>query len=131
MASASLLGASFAGTACLISVLTRDKARAAGMALLTWFLLVVLFDLLLLAVLVVSGGNAVERAVYPYLLLLNPIDVFRLANLVSLGGAAGNDVFLAMTAAHAYHPALLYAALVAWAGAPFGLALLRFRKQEV
>lgn len=129
--SASLLGASFAGMALMISVWARDKARASGLALLAWFAAVLLFDLLLLAVLVVSGGSPVERAVYPYLLLLNPVDVFRLVNLVALSGGTGNDVFISMTAAHVYHPATLYGALLAWAIGPFALALTGFRKQEV
>lgn len=129
--SASMLGASFVGMACVISIWSRDKSRATGLALLTWFIAVLLFDLLLLAGLVVSGGNATERAVYPYLLLLNPVDVFRLVNLVGLGRGAGNDVFMAMTAAHAYQPAMLYGALAAWAFGPFALALAIFRKQEV
>lgn len=131
MASASLLGASFVGVACTLSVLTHDKARAAGLALLTWFVLVVLFDLLFLAVLVASGGNPVERAVYPYLLLLNPIDVFRLVNLTALGKGGGNGVFLGMTAAHAYRPWLPWAALAVWSVLPFIGALYAFRKQEV
>lgn len=131
IASASLLGASFVGLACLISVLVREKARAAGFALLSWLMLVILFDLLLLAVLVISGGNAVEQAVYPYLLLLNPIDVFRLINLVGLGNNGGNGIFMAMTAAHAYHPWVLYGALAAWAGMPFAGAVLVFRRQEM
>ncbi|MCE5233079.1 MAG: ABC transporter permease subunit [Mizugakiibacter sp.] len=129
--SASLLGASFAGMACLISALAREKARAAGLALLAWFVLVMLFDLVLLALLVFSGGNAMERALYPYLLLANPIDVFRLVNLVALGAGAGNDVFMSMTAAHAYPPALLVAAMLAWGFGPFLLALLAFRRQEL
>lgn len=131
VASASLLGATFAGMACLVSALAREKARAAGLALLTWFALVILFDLALLALLVVSGGNATERAVYPYLLLVNPIDVFRLVNLLTLGEGAGNDVFMSMTAAHSYHPALLGAAMLAWGFGPFAIALRVFRRQEI
>lgn len=130
-ASASLLGASFVGMACLISVLTRDKSRAAGAALLTWFALVVLFDLILLVVLVVSGGNAVEQTVYPYLLLLNPIDVFRLVNLLPLGSSSGSDALISMTAARAYSPLVLYLSMVLWSVVPFALALLKFRRQEV
>jgi len=130
MVSASLLGTSFVGVACLISVLCWEKARAAGLALMAWFLLVILFDLVLLAVLVASGGDAVERAVFPYLLLLNPVDVFRLVNLVDLQGA-GNAMFLSMTAGEAYPPAVLWAAAVAWAALPFSLALAAFRKQEI
>ncbi len=130
VASASLFGMSFVGMACLISILTKAKARAAGLALLTWFASVVLFDLILLAVLVVSGGNAVEQAIYPYLMLLNPIDVFRLINLLGLHGSGGSAFFMAMSSAHAYSFAALYAALLGWAVAPFAVAALVFRRQE-
>jgi Cu-processing system permease protein len=92
---------------------------------------VVLFDLALLALLVVSGGNPVERAVYPYLLLFNPVDVFRLVNLTALGDGAGNDLLTGMTAHHVYPPALLYALLLGWAVAPFAWAMLAFRRKEI
>lgn len=131
MATASLLGASFVGMACLISVLTRDKSRASGLSLMVWFLLVIVFDLVLLAALVASGGDAVERLVYPYLLLLNPIDVFRLANLTGLGAGAGNETFIGMTGGHHYHLAGLYAVLLLWSVAPFIVSLLLFRRQEL
>lgn len=129
--SASLLGASFVGVACLISVQTTSKSRAAGLALIGWLASVVLFDLALLALLVVSGGNPVERAVYPYLLLLNPVDVFRLVNLAALGNGAGNELLTGMTAGHTYAPALLYAVLLGWAALPFAWAALAFRNKEV
>jgi Cu-processing system permease protein len=131
VASASMLGASFVALACVISVLTDDKSRAAGLALVMWFSSVVLFDLGLLAVLVFSGGNRAEQALYPYLLLLNPIDVFRLINLTGLGNGAGNELFMGMTASHVYHPATLYLVLLAWVVAPFWIALSMFRRKEV
>lgn len=129
--SASLLGCSFAGAACLVSVFTREKSRAAGLSLLVWFGFVVAFDLVLLAVLVASGGNPLERVVYPYLMLLNPIDVFRLINLQHLAAAGHGDVLVAMAAGHRYQPVVLYGALLWWSGAPFLMALFGFRRQEV
>lgn len=131
LSSACLLGLAFIGLACLISALTREKARAAGLALLSWFVLVVLFDLVLVGVLVVSGGDSVERAVFPYLLLLDPIDVFRLINLIGLKSGGGNTFFLAMTAAHAYPMSLLYGTLLGWTALPFGIALWAFGRREI
>lgn len=131
LVSASLLGASFVGLACLISAVTKEKAWAAGLALLSWITIVVLFDLAFLGLLVVTGGNPIERAIYPYLLLLDPVDVFRLVNLIGLHGSRGSAFFMAMTADHAYQPALLYAVLIAWAIAPFGLAVAAFRRSEI
>ena len=129
--SASLLGACFVGLACLINVQTADKSRAAGLALIGWLVSVVLFDLALLALLVVSGGNPVERAVYPYLLLFNPVDVFRLVNLTALGDGTGGDLLTGMTAHHSYSPTLLYTLLLGWAVAPFAWAMLAFRRKEI
>lgn len=131
LSSACLLGLGFIGLGCLISALTHEKARAAGLALLAWFVFVVLFDLTLLAVLVMSGGSALERSVFPYLLLLDPIDVFRLINLLGLKAGAGNSFFLAMTASRAYPLSLLYGVLLAWTALPFGVALWVFKSREV
>lgn len=131
LVSASILGASFVGIACLISVISKEKARAAGLALLSWIAIVIIFDLVFLGVLVITGGNAIEQAIYPYLLLLNPVDVFRLVNLIGLNEGRGSAFFMAMTANHIYQPVTLYAVLVAWAIAPFGLAVAVFRKCEV
>ena len=129
--SATLLGASFVALGCVISVVTNDKSRAAGLALVIWFVSVVLFDLGLLALLVFSGGNPVEKAIFPYLLLLNPIDVFRLINLTMLGNGAGNDLFMGMTASYVYAPAVLYAAMLLWIAVPLLAALLLFRRKEI
>ena len=131
MISATLLGASFVALACLISAAVKEKAQAAGLALLAWLALVILFDLVLLAVLVLSGGNAAEQALYPWLLLLNPIDVFRLINLTGLGGHGGNAFFLAMSGTHAYSPAVLYGALLAWTVLPLAAAAALFAKTEI
>jgi Cu-processing system permease protein len=131
LSSACLLGLGFVGLACLISVLAHEKARAAGLALLTWFVSVVLFDLVLLGVLVMSGGNSIERSVFPYLLLLDPIDVFRLINLLGIEGGGGNAFFLAMTAEHAYPVSLLFGTLLAWTLVPFTLAVWVFRRSEI
>lgn len=129
--SAAMLGASFIGFGCLISVIAEDKSRAAGIALITWIALVVLFDLCLLALLVITGGNRIEQQVFPFLLLLNPIDVFRLINLSHLSGGAGNDLFLGMTAAHVYQLPSLYAILLGWVVVPAGSALHIFKRKEV
>ncbi|MDE3114913.1 MAG: ABC transporter permease subunit [Pseudomonadota bacterium] len=131
MISAALLGASFVALACLISALVKEKAQAAGLALLAWLAFVILFDLVLLAVLVLSGGNATEQALYPWLLLLNPIDVFRLINLSGLGANGGDAFLMAMSGTHAYSPAVLYGALLAWTVLPLGAAAAVFAKAEI
>ncbi|TAL71452.1 MAG: ABC transporter permease [Rhodanobacter sp.] len=130
MLSGALLGACFIALAAIVGTAARDKARAAGIALLVWLMAVVVFDLCLLAVLVLSGGSGWERAAFPYLLYLNPVDVFRLVNLTTLGAGSGNELFMGMTAGHAYPLWGLYLALVLWVVVPFGLAQWLFRREE-
>ncbi len=129
--SASMLGASFVALASVISVITADKARAAGLALVTWLGTVIIFDLCLLAILVFSGGSRWEQSLFPHLLYLNPIDVFRLINLTTLGSGSGNELFMGMTATHVYRPLVLYLAMLLWVVVPFALAQFLFRRKEV
>lgn len=129
--SAAMLGASFVAMASVISVTAVDKARAAGLALVTWLATVIIFDLCLLAILVFSGGNAWEQSVFPRLLYLNPIDVFRLINLTTLGSGSGNELFMGMTGTHVYRLPELYLVLLAWIVLPFLAALLLFRRKEI
>ena len=129
--SASLLGATFLGLAYIISVRAVERTRAAGVALLIWFFFVVVFDLVLLAVLVGTGGNSVERIIIPYVLLLNPVDVFRLVNLLRFGHGAG-----AMTLSGAVmHDTLgwlnLLGILFLWGTIPVSLAIWRFRRSDI
>jgi Cu-processing system permease protein len=129
--SASMLGASFVALASVISVTTADKARAAGLALVTWLLTVIIFDLCLLAILVLSGGQPWEQAIFPRLLYLNPIDVFRLINLTTLGSGSGNELFMGMTGTHVYQLWVLYLVMLLWVVIPFALAQFLFRRKEV
>ncbi|MDR5653640.1 ABC transporter permease [Ruixingdingia sedimenti] len=92
-----LLGATFLGIGYALSALARRPAGAAGLAIGLWLLAVVLYDLALLAAIVADGGGAFTTGVFPWLLLANPADAFRLFNLAAseataaaagLGGAA-------------------------------------------
>src|SRR5574338_1628977 len=83
MLSSVLLGCAFLSLAVMLSVFAADRTRASGLAIAMWFFFVLIFDLLLLGALVVSGGQW-GGDVMPYLLLLNPADVFRILNIFAL-----------------------------------------------
>lgn len=74
---ATLLGWIFIAIATMISASVAEKSKAAGLALIVWFVFVFMFDLSLLGLLVGTEGN-VNAELFPYLLLLNPTDIFRL-----------------------------------------------------
>lgn len=92
-----LLGATFLGVGYAISAFARRPGAAAGVAIGLWLVLIVLYDLGLLAAVVASGDGAFSTQVFPWLLLANPADAFRLYNLAAseataaaagVGGAA-------------------------------------------
>ncbi|MFG6158797.1 ABC transporter permease [Halomonas sp. 1390] len=127
IASSVLLGWVFIAFAYLISVCVTEKARAAGLALVVWFLFVLVFDLGLLALLV-----SVERGGdwLPWLLLLNPIECFRLINLAGVEAARSYIGLTAIAEGGAFQPAVVVPILMAWILVPLGLALLRFRHRS-
>ncbi|MGM0701740.1 MAG: ABC transporter permease subunit [Pseudomonadota bacterium] len=127
--SATLLGWAFIGFAYLISVSVSEKSRAAGIALVVWFAFVLVFDLLLLGLLVGTGGE-VSQGLFHVLLLLNPADIFRIVNLTFFEAARTQAGLASIGADAAFHPALLLGALVLWVAVPLGLALWIFRRRE-
>jgi Cu-processing system permease protein len=121
-----LLGLAFLSLAMLLSVLARDRTRASGLAIALWFALVLVFDLLLLGLLVASGGELGGDA-FAYLLLLNPADIFRILNIFSL-----DDVRRLYGLASIVPPALGQAwlmggAMLVWIVGPLALASWRFK----
>ena len=126
--SAVLLGWVFIALAYLISVGVGEKSRAAGLALIVWFLFVLVFDLALLGLLVGTAGG-VGADFFPYLLLLNPTDVFRLANLAGFEAAQAYSGLVSVSAAHLFNPSLLLGVLLIWVLVPFGLGAWVFNRR--
>lgn len=126
-----LLGAAFIAIGYLVSVLVRERATAAGIAVGIWLLLVVVFDMALLGVLVADQGRVISSTALSGLLLLNPTDVYRLLNL---GGATNVSTFSGMSGLAgtvALGPALLLTALAAWTLVPLALAAMIFSRREL
>ena len=128
--SATLLGLVFLALAYLLSSLVTEKSSAAGLALGVWFFFVLVFDLALLGVLVLGKG-ALSPELLPWLLLLNPTDVFRLINLVGFESSGNALGVMALGGDLPVSPAWLWLCLLGFMGFFLGLAYLLFRKREV
>ena len=95
-----LLGATFLGAGYALSSLARRPSGAAGLAMGLWLGAVVLYDLGLLAAVVADNGGWFTTSVFPFALLANPADAFRLFNLAAseataaAAGVAGADAAL-------------------------------------
>lgn len=131
MASSVGLGAVFLAIGYLASTLVRERATAAGLVVGVWLALVVLGDLVLLGALAATQGQGPIAALFPWVLLANPADVFRLLNLSGFAEVRQFSGLAGLAADQLISPAVLAAALVAWIAAPLALAVLVFRRRTV
>lgn len=123
----------FVSMAFLASVLTRDKAKAIGVALLFWFYFSLIYDGLLLWVVYSFSDYPLEKVTLG-LIALNPVDLARVIMLLQLDisalmgytGAFYKDFF-------GSHVGILLSVLVLvlWIVLPLLLALRIFRKKDL
>jgi Cu-processing system permease protein len=121
------LGAVFVAFGLLISAASPRTGAAAAFAVGLWLLFVVLYDVALLGAVIAAGDGFFTMQLFPWLVLANPADAFRLYNLVSLDAApvAGIDG-LARTLPVA--PAVTLVPLVAWSVAALAAGIAIFRR---
>ena len=91
-----------------------------------WFFFVLVFDLLLLGGLVASGGETGAEW-FPYLLLLNPADVFRILNIFSLDDVRTLYGLTSIVPAALAKPWLMALVMLGWIALPLAIANWRFR----
>ena len=127
MLSSTLLGWVFLALAYVLSSKVSEKSSAAGLALGVWFLFVLVFDLALLALLVLSEGKF-NPDLLPWLLLLNPADVYRLINLSGFEGGSAAGV-MALGGDLPIGGLLLWLCLLLWVGVPLLLAYWVFLRR--
>ena len=128
MLSSTLLGWVFLAMAYVLSSAVSEKSSAAGLALGVWFLFVLVFDLALLALLVLSEGK-LNPELLPWLLLLNPTDVYRLINLSGFDGGGSAVGVMALGGDLPVDGRLLWLCLLLWVGAPLALAYWVFLRR--
>ena len=100
---------------------------ASGLAIAVWFFFVLVFDLLLLGVLVTTGGRFAGDA-FAWLLLLNPADVFRILNIFSMEDVRTLYGLSTVFPAQLARPGVLGGVMLLWIVVPLMLAALRFRR---
>ena len=124
--SALLMGLAFLSLAVLVSVIARDRTRASGAAIILWFLFVLVFDLVLLGVLVATAGHY-GGDVFPWLLLLNPTDVFRIMNVFSTEDVRSAYGLVSVVPPMLSNLGMLSAVMIGWIAIPLVIANWRFR----
>ncbi|MBZ0086817.1 MAG: ABC transporter permease [Thermomonas sp.] len=126
MLSSVLLGLAFLSIALLLSTLARERTRASGMAIAAWFFFVLVFDLLLLGLLVSTGGQ-VGGDSFAWLLMLNPTDVFRILNVFSMEDVRTLYGLASVMPESLGNPLTMGGVMLAWIVFPLLLANWRFK----
>lgn len=123
----------FVSLAFLAAVLTRDKAKAIGIALMFWFYFALIYDGLLLWIIYSFSDYPLEKATL-VLVSLNPIDLARIMILLKM------DVAALMGYTGAFYKGffgsyigLLFSSvlLIAWALTPLSIALAIFKRKDL
>ncbi len=130
---AAALSVVFVSIAVLASVLTRDKAKGIGVALLSWFFFALLYDAIVLFLMFAFADYPLEKAMLA-VVALNPIDLARVLVLLQM------DISALMGYTGALFQELLgtglgiaFAAVVllAWVFVPIVLAVRVFRGKDL
>jgi Cu-processing system permease protein len=123
----------FTSLAFLSSVLTRDKAKAIGIALLFWFYFSLIYDGLLLWIVYTFSDYPLEKVTLS-LIALNPVDLARIIMLLKL------DISVLMGYTGAFYREFLGSylgttfsmlILLAWVITPIAIALRIFRQKDL
>ncbi len=108
--SCGLLAVTFILISYLVSLKSTEKAKAIGLLLVIWFILVLVYDLILLALLVADFGD-VGQWIVNLLMLINPCDIYRAINMLSSGLPLGS---LGLLAQYEWSSALFYIFIIGW-----------------
>ncbi len=126
MLSTIFMGMAFLSLSFLISVVATNKTIASGTAIALWFFYVLIYDLILLGVLVVTEGQ-LGGDFFPFLLLLNPADIFRILNIFSLEQVKTLFGLATVFPESLANPWVLGGSMLFWIVAPLGVAYWKFR----
>lgn len=129
----SLISVVFTSLACLSSILTRDKAKGIGIAIMLWLYFALLFDGIVLFLLFQLSEYPIENAMVA-VTTLNPIDLARIQILLQL------DVSAMMGYSGAVFKKVLgtstgliisFVLLCLWFIVPFWISLKKFIKRDL
>ncbi len=123
-----LLGTVFLVLGYMLSALARGPAAAAGLSAGVWLVFVVLYDLGLLGAVVMDAGGWFTQTVFPWVMVANPADAFRVWNMAASEGVALTSGMAGAATALPVWAAPL--SLLAWPLIGFMLARAAFRRVE-
>ena len=123
-----VLGVTFLSASFLISVLFYERTKVIALTIFLWLFFTILYDLGLIGLLIFTKGN-VGTDMFSMLLMLNPVDIYRILNFLSIGES---QVLIGLASVDfpAYiRPAILWGISMIWIIAPLGISCYYFKKR--
>lgn len=128
-----LITAVFTAIAAYCTMLTRDKAKGIGMAVLLWLLMTLLFDGILLFLMFQFSDYPIEKLMV-LLAAMNPVDLTRISILLQLDVSAmlgyTGAIFKAFFGSE-FGSILSVLILVLWTVVPFAASARRFKRKDL
>lgn len=128
IATSALLGLAFLAIGYSLSAMARQTSTAAALAIGAWLLLVVLYDLALLGALVSEPSGFFATKIFPFAVLFNPADAFRLFNLAALGASDMVGGMAGVAESLPFPPVAALASIVAFTVMVLSLAIALIRR---
>ena len=130
MVTSIMLGAAFVAIGYVASASVRQTGTAAALAVAIWLFTVVLYDMALLGGLLASSDGVFAKTLFPYLLVINPADAFRVFNMAAIE-AGGASTGLASTGSNLpFSPQLAIISPFAWTFVALALSTYILRRVQ-
>jgi Cu-processing system permease protein len=123
-----LLGAVFVAIGMMISVASPRAGQAAAVAIGVWLVATVLYDLALLAGILADKDGAFTKTLFPYFVVANPGDAFRIFNLAGLENAAPVSGLDGIANTLPFSPTYALVGLFAWLVAALAAGYFQIRR---
>ena len=128
MAHSVLLGIMFLSVSFLISILFYERTKVIALTIFLWLIFTILYDLALIGLLIVTKGS-MGTGIFTTLLMLNPVDVYRILNFISIGEF---QVMIGLTSVdfpEYIGGSILWGISLIWIIAPLGISYYYFKKR--
>ena len=79
-----ILGVIFLSVSFLISILFYERTKVIALTIFLWLFFTVIYDLGLIGLLIMTKGS-IGTDLFSMLLMLNPVDIYRILNFISIG----------------------------------------------
>jgi len=123
-----LLGVIFLSVSFLISILLYERSRVIAFTIFLWLVFTILYDLGLVGLLIATKGE-IGTDVFSILLMLNPVDLYRIMNFLTIGEF---KVFIGLASVEFptyMNPPLLWGLCLVWIAAPLAGSYYFFKRR--